>query len=106
MVTRIVIDKIEHQMTMLARHLHVLQLVIAHEPIGIVKMSTETGYPRHKVRYSLRVLEAENLVEPTNQGATTTNQTSEYVGGFDENIIRLTDQLNGMKIKDTVESIH
>ena len=47
-------------------------MVIENEPIGIVKMSNETGYPHHKVRYSLRVLEEENLIEPSSQGAITT----------------------------------
>jgi len=34
---------------MLERHLQVLKMVIESEPIGIVKMSNETGYPHHKV---------------------------------------------------------
>ena len=52
---------------MLERHLQVLRMVIENEPIGIVKMSNETGYPHHKVRYSLRVLEEENLIEPSSR---------------------------------------
>ena len=58
------IDRLEKEVDMLERHLQVLKMVIENEPIGIVKMSNETGYPHHKVRYSLRVLEEENLIEP------------------------------------------
>ena len=98
------IDRLENEVDMLRRHLHVLAIVIETEPIGIVKMSNETGYPHHKVRYSLRALEEESLIEPTSQGAVTTDQTSGFVDGLDENIDDITDKLNGMKAKNTVES--
>jgi predicted transcriptional regulator len=96
--------RLETEVDMLLRHLQVLDLVIENEPIGIVKMSNETGYRHHKIRYSLRVLEEQSLIEPTSQGATTTNQTTVYVDGLDENITRLTDKLNRMKPEDTAES--
>ncbi len=88
---------------MLERHLQVLRMVIENEPIGIVKMSNETGYPHHKVRYSLRVLEEENLIEPSSQGAITTEQTSEFVNDLDDKIDEIIDKLEGMKIEDAAE---
>ena len=88
---------------MLERHLQVLRMVIENEPIGIVKMSNETGYPHHKVRYSLRVLEEENLIEPSSQGAITTDQTSEFVDDLDEKIDHIIDKLDEMKIEDVAE---
>ena len=88
---------------MLERHLQVLRMVIENEPIGIVKMSNETGYPHHKVRYSLRVLEEENLIEPSSQGAITTEQTSEFVNDLDEKVDEIIDKLEGMKIEDAAE---
>jgi predicted transcriptional regulator len=59
------IESLEDEVEMLERHLEVLTLVIEGEPIGIMKLSNETGYPHHKVRYSLRVLEEETLIEPS-----------------------------------------
>lgn len=91
------IDSIEQQVTVLDRHLHVLQLVIAREPIGIVKIANETGYPRHKVRYSLRVLEAEELIKPTNHGAVTIERTADYVTEYDERVADLTDRLGQLR---------
>ena len=88
---------------MLERHLQVLRMVIENEPIGIVKMSNETGYPHHKVRYSLRVLEEENLIEPSSQGAITTEQTSEFVEDLDDKVDEIIDKLEGMKIEDAAE---
>ena len=97
------IDRLEKEVDMLERHLQVLRMVIENEPIGIVKMSNETGYPHHKVRYSLRVLEEENLIEPSSQGAITTEQTSEVVGDLDEKIDSIIDKLEEMKIEDVAE---
>jgi len=88
---------------MLERHLQVLKMVIDNEPIGIVKMSNETGYPHHKVRYSLRVLEEENLIEPSSQGAITTDDTADFVDDLDGKIDEISDKLEEMKIDETPE---
>jgi predicted transcriptional regulator len=98
------IDRLETEVDMLKRHLQVLRMVIENEPIGIVKMSNETGYPHHKVRYSLRVLEEESLIEPTSQGAVTTNQTRSFVDELDGRIEKVSNKLAGMKIENTVKS--
>jgi predicted transcriptional regulator len=97
------IDRLEKEVDMLERHLQVLQMVIENEPIGIVKMSNETGYPHHKVRYSLRVLEEENLIEPSSQGAITTEDTHEFVEDLDEKLDHIVNKLDGMKIDDVAE---
>lgn len=98
------IDRLEKEVDMLERHLQVLKMVIENEPIGIVKMSNETGYPHHKVRYSLRVLEEENLIEPSSQGAITTDHTSEFVDELDEKLSTITDKMGEMKIGETAEA--
>ena len=97
------IDRLEKEVDMLERHLQVLKMVIGNEPIGIVKMSNETGYPHHKVRYSLRVLEEENLIEPSSQGAITTERTQEFVEELDEKLEEIKGKLDSMKIDDASE---
>jgi len=92
------IDRLEKEVDMLERHLEVLRMVIDSEPIGIVKMSNETGYPHHKVRYSLRVLEEEDLIEPSSQGAITTDTTRQFVDDLDAKITDIGQKLNQMKI--------
>lgn len=98
------IDRLEKEVDMLERHLQVLKMVIESEPIGIVKMSNETGYPHHKVRYSLRVLEEENLIEPSSQGAITTERTDEFVAELDGKIDEINGKLEGMKISEKQEA--
>ncbi|PSP96815.1 hypothetical protein BRC94_11570 [Halobacteriales archaeon QS_5_70_17] len=97
------IDRLEKEVDMLERHLQVLKMVIDNEPIGIVKMSNETGYPHHKVRYSLRVLEEENLIEPSSQGAITTDETAEFVDDLDGKVDEIIEKLDGMKIDEMAE---
>ena len=96
-------DRLEKEVDMLERHLQVLRMVLDNEPIGIVKMSNETGYPHHKVRYSLRVLEEENLIEPSSQGAITTERTAEFVDELDEKLDDIVDKLSTMRLEDAAE---
>lgn len=98
------IDRLEKEVDMLERHLDVLRMVIENEPIGIVKMSNETGYPHHKVRYSLRVLEEEDLIEPSSQGAITTDHTQDFVDDLDEKLDDTVEKLTDMKLDSTAEA--
>jgi predicted transcriptional regulator len=102
-LTSAMIDRLEKEVDMLERHLEVLRMVIDNEPIGIVKMSNETGYPHHKVRYSLRVLEEETLIEPSSQGAITTDRTAEFVSDLDGKVDGVVEKLEGMKIENAAE---
>ncbi len=97
------IDRLEKEVDMLERHLEVLKMVISSEPIGIVKMSNETGHPHHKVRYSLRVLEEEDLIEPSSQGAVTTDHTMEFVDELDVKLDETIEKLKGMKLGEAAE---
>ncbi|WP_435078646.1 hypothetical protein [Halococcus sp. AFM35] len=100
------IDRLEREVDMLSRHFQVLELVLENEPIGIVKMSNETGYEHHEVRYSLRVLEEEQLIEPTNNGAIATDQASEFVADLDEKLDTVSDKLEDMQIGTELEVGH
>lgn len=104
-ITDSMIDRLEKEADMLERHLQVLRMVIDSEPIGIVKMSNETGYPHHKIRYSLRVLEEESLIEPSSQGAVTTDQTSAFVDEHDDRIDAVSTKLEKMKF-DTADEMY
>ena len=63
---------IETELDILKRHIHVLETLQKHQPMGIIKLSEMTKYPQHMVRYSLRILEQDGLIEPSPQGAVTT----------------------------------
>ncbi len=63
---------IETELDILKRHIHVLKTLQENQPMGIIKLSEMTNYPQHMVRYSLRILEQDGLIEPSPQGAVTT----------------------------------
>ena len=64
---------IETELDILKRHVYVLKTLQKNQPMGIIKLSELTGYPQHMVRYSLRILEQDGLIEPSPQGAVTTD---------------------------------
>jgi predicted transcriptional regulator len=90
-------DGVESELELLERHIIILRVVIQKGPIGIVKMSEETGIPNHRVRYSLRVLEHESLIIPSTSGALATDEAREYIMDFGSVITRLTEKMNDFK---------
>ena len=68
---------IETELDILKRHVKVLKTLREKQPMGIIKLSELTGYPQHMVRYSLRILEQDGLIEPSPQGAITTQDVDE-----------------------------
>jgi len=67
---------IETELDILNRHILVLKTLKNNEPAGIIKLSELTKHPQHMVRYSLRILEQDGLIEPSPQGAVTTDAAS------------------------------
>ena len=67
---------IETELDILKRHVQILKTLKENQPMGIIKLSELTGYPQHMVRYSLRILEQDGLIEPSPQGAVTTEDVN------------------------------
>ncbi|WP_369907610.1 transcriptional regulator [Thermoplasma sp. Kam2015] len=65
-------------METLRRHISVIDVLLKEQPIGIIKLSQETGIPEHKIRYSLRILEQENIISPSREGAILTPDFIEH----------------------------
>jgi predicted transcriptional regulator len=64
-----VLRKMRQESEIALRHLLVLHHVWKNQPIGIFKLSEILKMPKHRVRYSLRVLEQSGIIEPTQYGA-------------------------------------
>ena len=93
--------KIEAELELLQRHVEILKAVKDNEPIGIIRLSEITGHPQHKVRYSLRILEQEGLIEPSAQGAVTTNQINDFIPHLRHILNLMTDTV--AQLKKTIE---
>ena len=88
---------IENELDILKRHIDILNILQEQQPIGIIKISESTGYPQHMVRYSLRILEQEGLIEPSSRGAVTTANISNILCDLQnalEHIAQVAKELN------------
>ena len=90
------IDALEADGGTLDRHFETLSPVAANQPSGSVQLANETGYPKHKVRYSLRVLEEESLIEPTDRGAITTEDAGAAVAAYRERLDELGERIGAL----------
>jgi len=86
-------ERLRDQVEKESRDLTILGAVIDSGPIGIVRIAEETGIPEHKVRYSLRMLEDDGLVEPTPQGAIPADDIADRVADINSGIDRLVARL-------------
>jgi predicted transcriptional regulator len=99
-------DRLTNQVDKESRDLAILEAVITDGPIGIVRLSEETGIPEHKVRYSLRMLEDDELVEPTPQGAIPADDIDARVAAINEGIDHLVGRLDELKeVLPSVEAV-
>ena len=91
------VDRLRTQVAKEKRDQRVLRAVIEDGPIGITRIAVETGIAEHKVRYSLRMLEADGLVEPTPDGAVPPEGIGERLERMNRGIDDLVERLEALK---------
>jgi predicted transcriptional regulator len=90
--------KIESEIDLLQRHVIILNTLIEHEPIGIIRLSEQLGIPQHKVRYSMRILEAEGLINPSSEGAVTTERLDTFFEELVDVLMQLDSTVNRLRV--------
>jgi len=90
-------SKIESEIKLLQRHVAMLKAIIENQPIGIISLSEMLEYPQHKVRYSLRILEQEGLIEPTAEGALTTPKLQEFLDHLKDILDSMSDTVKDLR---------
>ncbi|MEM0140123.1 MAG: transcriptional regulator [Ferroplasma sp.] len=68
-----IFKEIEEDIETLERHILIIKTLLTEQPLGIIKMSQQTKIPEHKIRYSLRILEHEGIIEASREGAILTS---------------------------------
>ena len=94
-------DRMEEEIELLNRHIEMLRVTKEFQPIGIIRLSEILSMPKHKVRYSLRLLEKEGLIVATSDGA----MVSEKYYRFTEELSGKLDDLISLLEKARVESL-
>ncbi len=91
------LDKIKVEIELLGRHIEVLDAVVEHQPIGIIKLSELLSLPFHRIRYSLRVLEQYGYIRASPTGAVATPGARELLSHLDERLDELIRLLESIK---------
>lgn len=91
------LDKLMGEAELLERHIRMLEAVAETQPVGIIRLSEILGMPKHKVRYSLRMLEQEGLIEPSSEGARVTGRYGAYMAEASESLDRLIGMLERLR---------
>ena len=87
------LSKIKGEVELLERHLSVMRVVARNGPIGIMKLTEETGQPQHRVRYSLRVLEPMQYTKSSPAGAFAPLTACTLLAPFNEALAALCQHL-------------
>jgi predicted transcriptional regulator len=91
------IEKLIDELDLLERHILMLKVTKENQPIGIIRLSEILDIPKHKVRYSLRLLEQEGLIAPSAEGATVTDKYEQYLKDVSESLEDIVDMVNRLK---------
>ncbi len=89
-------------MDRIERHILMLKTTKSNQPVGIIRLSELLGIPKHKVRYSLRLLEKEGLIVATSEGAMVTEKYEEFIDAVSTEIDELIERLDAIR-KETYE---
>jgi len=90
-------SKIEAEIDLLQRHVATLKAIMDNEPIGIIRLAEMLDYPQHKVRYSLRILEQEGLIDPSPDGAVTTDKIQEFLDHLKDILETMSATVNDLR---------
>ena len=101
----ITINKIEEDLNLLIRHIKMLRVTKENQPIGIIRLSEMTDIPKHKIRYSLRLLEKDGVIAPSPGGAIVTDKYESYMRDILEYMSKLRDSVTTVEgmLKDALE---
>ncbi|MCL2607824.1 MAG: hypothetical protein FWD92_04665 [Methanomassiliicoccaceae archaeon] len=92
-----IMEKMTSELELIERHVVMLKVTKENQPIGIIRLSEILGIPKHKVRYSLRLLEKEGLVSPSAEGAKVTGRYNDFMDELERSLDDLRDRIDLLK---------
>lgn len=93
------LERVRHEVQLLSRHLQVLNAVMAHQPIGIMRLAELLDLPYHRIRYSLRVLEQMGYIRASPEGAIAMDRAYELSRELDRELDELIATISSMKTR-------
>ena len=90
-------EKMASELELIERHVMMLRITKENQPIGIIRLSEILKIPKHKVRYSLRLLENEGLISPSAEGARVTPKYDEFMTDAERSLEELESRINKLR---------
>ena len=97
MASESMIEKLVDELELLERHILMLKITEENQPVGIIRLSEILNIPKHKVRYSLRLLEKEGLISPSTEGARVTERYDEYMKDVESKLDDIVEMVERLK---------
>jgi predicted transcriptional regulator len=92
-----ILKKMASELELIERHVMMLRVTKENEPIGIIRLSEILGIPKHKVRYSLRLLENEGLISPSTEGARVTEKYDDFMADVERSLGDLENRIEHLR---------
>ncbi len=91
------------EMELIKRHILMLKATKQNQPVGIIRLSEILDIPKHKVRYSLRLLERDGLITATQEGAVVTEKYDVFMKELSNRLDEIVDCINEIRNEVTKE---
>lgn len=91
------VDTVNEDLELLERHISILRTVKANQPIGLIRLSEMSGVPKHRVRYSLKIMEQQGIIIATSDGAVVSDNYDEFMASVAESVEELADKVNALR---------
>ena len=82
---------------LLERHISILKTVKGNQPVGLIRLSEMTGIPKHRVRYSLKLLEQQGIIVATPEGATVSDRYDGFMNEISSYIDELATRIGNLR---------
>ena len=85
------------EIELIERHIRMLYATKMNQPVGIIRLSEILDLPRHKVRYSLRILEKDGVIVATPEGAVVSDRYDSFMRETNEYLAHLINRIGEVK---------
>jgi predicted transcriptional regulator len=85
------------EIELIERHIRMLYATKMNQPVGIIRLSEILNLPRHKVRYSLRMLEKDGVIIATPEGAVVSDRYEAFMEETHEYLTHLIERIKAVK---------
>ena len=83
------VDSLNEDLELLERHISILRTVRDNQPVGLIRLSEMTGIPKHRVRYSLKIMEQQGIIVATPEGAVVSDRYDAFMNDMAASVERL-----------------